>query len=124
MDQIFEDGLKVGREREFLGHRSIISTNPLKFADRYEWITYGEVDEKRRYIGSAMHSLFSKDEVGGGEYQTVGIWSANRPGICYLNFARRRLSNKTRVANYRYCYTILRKGFRQLIRDIGQGRRW
>ncbi|KAF7768255.1 hypothetical protein Agabi119p4_7498 [Agaricus bisporus var. burnettii] len=79
LDQIFEDGLKVGREREFLGHRSIISTNPLKFADCYEWITYGEVDEKRRYIGSAMHSLFSKDEVGGGEYQTVGIWSANRP---------------------------------------------
>ncbi|XP_006462792.1 hypothetical protein AGABI2DRAFT_186655 [Agaricus bisporus var. bisporus H97] len=79
LDQIFEDGLKVGREREFLGHRSIISTNPLKFADRYEWITYGEVDKKRRYIGSAMHSLFSQDEVGGGEYQTVGIWSANRP---------------------------------------------
>lgn len=83
LDQIFEDGLKVGRERQFLGYRPIISTNPLKFADRYEWLTWGEVDNKRRYIGSALQSLFQKREVGGGEYETVGIWSANRPGMSF-----------------------------------------
>lgn len=85
LDQIFEGGLKTGREREFLGYRPILSMNPLKFADQYEWLTWGDVDNKRRYIGSALHSLFSKGEVGGGEHETVGIWSANRPGVSHID---------------------------------------
>lgn len=88
LDQIFEDGIKVGRERGFLGYRPVLSKHPLKLADHYEWITWGEADNKRRYIGSAIHSLFSKGEVGGGEYDTVGIWSVNCPGMSYLNCGR------------------------------------
>lgn len=88
MDQIFEDGLKVGRERDFLGHRPVVSKDPLKLANHYEWITWGEVDDRRRYIGSALHSLFNKGEVGGGEYDTVGIWSVNRPGMSCLTNGR------------------------------------
>jgi long-chain acyl-CoA synthetase len=85
LDQVFEDGLKTGRERGFLGYRPVVSMNPFKLADRYEWITWGEVDDQRRYIGSALHDLFSKGEVGGGDYETVGIWSANRPGVLHLD---------------------------------------
>lgn len=80
LDQIFEDGLKVGKDRPFLGRRPLISTNPLKFANHYVWETYGEIDLRRRAVGSALHALFKSGELGGGEYETVGIWSANRPG--------------------------------------------
>jgi len=77
---VFESGLKAGRERPFLGHRPIVSEKPLKFADRYEWLTWDEVDCRRKYIGSALHLLFQAGVIGGGEYETVGIWSQNRPG--------------------------------------------
>lgn len=80
LDEIFETGLKAGKDREFLGHRPIISTSPLKFANNFLWQTYSQVDVRRRHVGSALASLFQKGELGGGEYETVGIWSANRPG--------------------------------------------
>jgi long-chain acyl-CoA synthetase len=51
----------------------------LKFAPTYTWLTYGDVDLKRRYIGSALHSLFQQGGFGGGELQTVGIWVPNCP---------------------------------------------
>lgn len=79
LDAIFKDGLKAGRDRECLGHRPIISTDPLKFANRYIWQTYGQVDDRRRYIGSTLSSFFRDGELGGGDYPTVGIWSQNRP---------------------------------------------
>ncbi|PPQ64003.1 hypothetical protein CVT24_009377 [Panaeolus cyanescens] len=79
LDQIFADGLKNGKNAPFLGHRPIISTNPLKFAPSYSWITYGEVDTRRRYVGSALHALFKSGEIGGGEFETVGIWAPNCP---------------------------------------------
>jgi long-chain acyl-CoA synthetase len=44
------------------------------------WETYRQVDEHRRNIGSALHKLFSEGKVGGGDLDTVGIWSQNRPG--------------------------------------------
>jgi len=99
LDEVFADGLKVGRERQFLGYRPVISTNPPKFADRYEWLTWGEVDNRRQYIGSALHSLFQKGEVGGGEYETVGIWSANRPEWQILDIAMQTY-NKVSVSLY------------------------
>ncbi|KAG6889706.1 hypothetical protein C0992_004335 [Termitomyces sp. T32_za158] len=79
LDEIFESGLSVGKDQPFLGHRPITSTNPLKFAHQYVWQTYGDVDLRRRHVGSALASLFAKGELGGGEFNTVGIWSANRP---------------------------------------------
>ncbi|KAF8742705.1 hypothetical protein AX14_002515 [Amanita brunnescens Koide BX004] len=79
VDEMFLAGLKVGRNRAFLGHRQVVSKNPLRFANEYTWQTYGEVDGRRRHIGSALHSFFARGEVGGGDYDTVGIWSQNRP---------------------------------------------
>ncbi|KAG6854926.1 hypothetical protein C0991_009749 [Blastosporella zonata] len=79
LDEIFESGLSVGKDQAFLGRRPIISTTPLKFANQYVWETYGDVDLRRRHLGSALESLFKKGELGGGEFKTVGIWSANRP---------------------------------------------
>ncbi|KXN90530.1 Long chain acyl-CoA synthetase 6, peroxisomal [Leucoagaricus sp. SymC.cos] len=99
LDQIFDDGLKIGRERPFLGYRPLVSTDPPKFADRYEWLTWGEVDNRRRYIGSALHSLFQKGEVGGGDYETVGIWSVNRPEWQILDIAMQTY-NKVSVSLY------------------------
>lgn len=77
---MFASGLKVGKDRPFLGHRPITSTSPLQFAKQFVWQTYGEVDLRRRYVGSALSSMFRSGELGGGEYETVGIWSPNRPG--------------------------------------------
>ncbi|KDR81465.1 hypothetical protein GALMADRAFT_239413 [Galerina marginata CBS 339.88] len=79
LDQIWADGMKAGKNRHFLGHRQIVSTKPLKFSPSYTWLTYGEVDTRRRYIGSALHSLFQSGKLGGGEFDTVGIWAPNSP---------------------------------------------
>lgn len=83
LDQIFESGLSAGKDQPFLGHRPITSINPLKYASHYVWETYGDVDLRRRHVGSALASLFAKGELGGGDLNTVGIWSANRPGIVH-----------------------------------------
>ena len=76
--------MRIGKDAPFLGEREIISRNPLKYAPVYTWITYGQADTRRRHIGSALHSLFQKVELGAGEYPTVGIWSQNRPGMHVL----------------------------------------
>lgn len=81
LDQLFNDGLQIGLDSPCLGRRQVISTNPLKFAPTYTWLTYGDVDLKRRYIGSALHSLFQHGVIGGGQLQTVGIWAPNCPGM-------------------------------------------
>jgi long-chain acyl-CoA synthetase len=57
----------------------VISTDPLKYGP-YVWQTYGEVDVRRRHVGSALYHMFAKGELGGGDLDTVGIWSRNRPG--------------------------------------------
>lgn len=87
LPQIFETGLKVGREQPFLGHRPLLSKHPLKFDDKYVWESWGRVDERRRALGSALHLMFKNGELGGGEYETVGIWSGNRPEWQILDFA-------------------------------------
>ncbi|KAH8117307.1 acetyl-CoA synthetase-like protein [Phellopilus nigrolimitatus] len=76
---IFELGLSLSTNERFLGHRPVVSTDPVKFADHFVWDTYAEVDVRRRNLGSALHKLFSDGVLGGGELQTVGIWSQNRP---------------------------------------------
>ncbi|SRR6266550_4139814 len=88
VDEIFLTGLEVGRDRAFLGHRQVVSKNPLLFATEYTWQTYGEVDGRRRRIGSALHTLFTRGEVGGGDYDTVGIWSQNSPGRWHRNMKK------------------------------------
>ena len=81
LDQLFNDNLQTGLDSPCLGRRNVISTNPLKFAPTYTWLTYGDVDLKRRYVGSALHSLFQQGVIGGGQLQTVGIWAPNCPGM-------------------------------------------
>ena len=80
LDKVWFEGLKLGANRDFLGWRPIISKSPLKFAPTYSWLTYGQVDQRRQHVGSALHSLFQQGKLGGGEFDTVGIWSPNRPG--------------------------------------------
>lgn len=80
--EVFEVGLAHGRDRPMLGHRPVISTNPLTFAKHYVWETYGDIDVRRRALGSALDKLFREGVLGGGEYETVGLWSQNRPGEC------------------------------------------
>jgi len=79
LTEVWDSGLELSRNKRFLGHRPIISTQPLKYGP-YVWETYAEVDARRRNIGSALYHLFGKGEVGGGDLETVGIWSQNRPG--------------------------------------------
>ncbi|KAJ7093232.1 hypothetical protein C8R44DRAFT_815926 [Mycena epipterygia] len=76
---IFTSGLAKGKDRPLLGHRPVVSKQPLKFANQYEWQTYGQVDVRRRQLGSALVHLFKTGVIGGGELETVGIWSINRP---------------------------------------------
>ena len=45
-------------------------------------MTYAEVDERRRNVGSAIEGLWREGKLGGHEFATVGIWSHNRPGEC------------------------------------------
>ncbi|KAM5538994.1 hypothetical protein V8D89_007217 [Ganoderma adspersum] len=77
--EIFDEGLRRANGGPFLGHRPIISENPLKYADYHVWQTWPEVDARRRALGSALHKLFQDGTLGGGDLPTVGIWSKNCP---------------------------------------------
>lgn len=79
LPDIFDNGYNINPDAKLLGHRPIVSTNPLKFGP-YVWQTYKQVDVHRRRIGSALHSLFLRGELKGEDLETVGIWSQNRPG--------------------------------------------
>ena len=82
LPQIFDSGLRIaGPGAQFLGHRLVESQEPLKFANHYVWQTWGEIDTRRRNVGSALEGLFkSGAAVGTNGLDTVGIWSANIPG--------------------------------------------
>ena len=82
--EIFLSGMATGADRPCLGWRPRISSNPLKFANKYEWMSYAEVNERRLNLGSAIEALFRSGLVGGGELPTVGIWCQNRPGASIL----------------------------------------
>ncbi|KAF8894464.1 hypothetical protein BD779DRAFT_1745129 [Infundibulicybe gibba] len=84
VDEIFETALRVGKSNPFLGHRPVLSTSPLKFAPHYVWESYGAIDLRRRYVGSAIHAMFrnewqiidialsSYDKVSVSLYDTLG----------------------------------------------------
>lgn len=76
---IFSLGLHRSKDKPFLGRRPVLSTNPLKFADHYVWETYGQVDVRRRAVGSALRRLFDSGHFKAENLDTVGIWSMNRP---------------------------------------------
>ena len=80
--QLFDRGLKVaGPDAPYIGHRPMISANPLKFADYFVWSTWGEVARRRIDVGSGIENLFrSGHAVRANGLETVGLWSANIPG--------------------------------------------
>ncbi|KAG1896085.1 long-chain-fatty-acid-CoA ligase [Suillus fuscotomentosus] len=78
LPDVFDNGYNINPDSKLLGHRPLVSTNPLKFGP-YVWQTYKQVDGRRHRIGSALHRLFSQGELQGEDLQTVGIWSVNRP---------------------------------------------
>ena len=81
LPEVFDSGYAVSKDNAFLGQRPVVSKNPVTYAPHYVWHTYAEVEERRRHVGSAIHTLFENGTLGGGEYPTVGLWSSNRPGI-------------------------------------------
>lgn len=83
LPQIFDSGLRIaGPKAPFLGHRPVESQEPLKFANHYVWQTWGEIDTRRRNLGSSLQGLFkSGAAVATNGLDMVGILSANIPGM-------------------------------------------
>ncbi|KAF9228645.1 long-chain-fatty-acid-CoA ligase [Gyrodon lividus] len=86
LPDIFDNGYNINPDDRLLGHRPVISTQPLKFGP-YVWQTYRQVDVRRRRIGSSLHSLFQSGELKAEDMETVGIWSQNRPEWQLVEFA-------------------------------------
>ncbi|TCD63627.1 hypothetical protein EIP91_005178 [Steccherinum ochraceum] len=87
LQDVFQNGLHMaGPETRFLGQRTVLSTNPLKFGD-YEWQTWGVVNARRKAIGSGLHKLFQDGVIGGTGLPTVGIWSKNCSNWQLLDFS-------------------------------------
>lgn len=81
LPDMFASGLSKGANRHFLGHRPVISEEPLTFGKEYVWQTYGQIDKRRRMVGSALEYKHKSGLYKAGEeFETVGIWSINRPG--------------------------------------------
>jgi long-chain acyl-CoA synthetase len=80
--EVFEQGLQTaGKDAKCLGYRPKVSDEPLKFADHFVWQTYGEVDTRRKNLGSAIQGLFnSGDALAAEGLETVALWSMNIPG--------------------------------------------
>lgn len=118
LGQIFDRGLKVaGPDAPYLGHRPVVSSNPLKFADHFVWSTWGEVAKRRLDIGSGIENLFrSGDAVRANGLETVGLWSANTPGEFHMLYALRDSSVSiawrlpSRVPFHHDLYTLLMHG--------------
>ncbi|KAI8998742.1 acetyl-CoA synthetase-like protein [Trametes punicea] len=85
--QVFDEGYRRAKNNPCLGHRPIVSTQPLKYADYYVWQSWPEIDARRRAIGSGLHKLFQTGEIGGGDLPTVGIWSKNCPNWQLVDLA-------------------------------------
>ncbi|KAJ7632188.1 hypothetical protein FB45DRAFT_1057323 [Roridomyces roridus] len=99
LPDIFTSGLSTGKDKPLLGYRPLLSKNSLKFGPRYEWYTFGQVDTRRRELGSAIHHLFQTKVCGGGELDTVGLWSINRPEWQMVDLALQAY-NKVSVSLY------------------------
>lgn len=82
--EVFEQGLQTsGKNAQCIGYRPKVSDEPLKFADHFVWQTYGEVDIRRKNLGSAVQGLFnSGDALAVDGLETIALWSMNVPGEC------------------------------------------
>ena len=84
--QIFDRGFKVaGPNAPYIGYRPTVSTNPLKFAGHFVWSTWAEVAKRRLDVGSGVENLFrSGGAIKANGLETVGLWSANTPGVSLM----------------------------------------
>ncbi|KAG8887967.1 hypothetical protein FRB98_008640 [Tulasnella sp. 332] len=100
LPDLFDSGLAYGRDKNFLGHRQVISEHPLVLGKEYIWQSYGQIDKRRRNIGSAMEYKFKSGIYAqGGEFETIGIWSINQPDWQVLDLACQAY-NKVSVSLY------------------------
>ncbi|KAG9025800.1 hypothetical protein FRB95_009774 [Tulasnella sp. JGI-2019a] len=100
LPDLFESGLSQSADRPCLGHRELISVEPLKYASEYTWQTYTEVDERRKALGSGIHNLFQSGRLPPGQdFDGIGIWAVNRPEWQIVDLACAAY-NKVSVALY------------------------
>lgn len=82
-----------------LGYRPLLSLNPLKFGPDYVWMSYEDVDCRRRDVGSALMWFFSQlqNKPKGRDIEVVGeakderglvidavcLWSGNTVGMTF-----------------------------------------
>ncbi|KAI0357386.1 acetyl-CoA synthetase-like protein [Trametes cingulata] len=85
--EVYDEGLRRSKGGPFLGHRPVLSKKPLQYANYHVWQSWPEVDARRRALGSAVHKMFQSGELGGGELDTVGIWSKNCPNWLLVDLA-------------------------------------
>ncbi|OSD07565.1 acetyl-CoA synthetase-like protein [Trametes coccinea BRFM310] len=85
--EVWDEGFRRSKGGPFLAHRPVLSRKPLKLANHYEWQSWTQVDARRRAIGSAVHRMFLDGELGGGDMDTVGIWSKNCPNWLIVDLA-------------------------------------
>ncbi|TCD68839.1 hypothetical protein EIP91_009553 [Steccherinum ochraceum] len=76
--EAFENGLAIaGPNAPCLGERKLISQDPVRWSDTFEWQTWETVDKRRRALGSGLYKLFQDGAVSPGALRTIGIWSRN-----------------------------------------------
>ncbi len=84
LHDVFDSGMSRGANGDCLGHRPVISTNPLKFGEQFVWQSWGTIDARKRALGSGLLKLFEDGVIGGGDHRTVGVWSKNCPSKSHL----------------------------------------
>ncbi|KAG8863714.1 hypothetical protein FRB96_007551 [Tulasnella sp. 330] len=100
LPDMFASGLSKGANRPFLGHRPVVSESPLVLGKEYVWQTYGQIDKRRRLVGSALEFKHKSGMYKAGEeFETVGIWSINRPEWQIIDLACQAY-NKVSVSLY------------------------
>ncbi|KAH9849968.1 acetyl-CoA synthetase-like protein [Lenzites betulinus] len=85
--EVYDEGFRRAKGGKFLGHRPVLSTQPLTYANYHVWESWTQVDARRRAVGSAIHKLFETGVLGGGDLPTVGIWSMNCPNWQVVDLA-------------------------------------
>lgn len=128
LQEAFENGKAIaGPDTPCLGERKLLSKDPVKWADSFEWQTWKVVDERRHAFGSGLYKMFQDGVIGGGELRTVGIWSRNTPSKPSLSMPSKVLIAERdkivhRLATYRAWLSLVQPCDGSVIRHIRPGR--
>ncbi|KAL2753773.1 hypothetical protein ACRALDRAFT_1051747 [Sodiomyces alcalophilus JCM 7366] len=77
MFDLFEESVRKYSKWPCLGHRAWDPATRT-WEDKYTWITYGEVAERRKNLGAGIVEIHEQMGLGRDRYG-VGLWSQNRP---------------------------------------------